>query len=132
MNGLAKVFELVEDSRISPIIINICHRIRPAFDKENDDIRAASFNLFGALHRFGKGMAADAFYDQIHNNLPCLLVHTEDSSQKVRQSCKVALKNLAPLFRSKDMHELLTSPVMDPDRYLQYGEFLNDITKILV
>lgn len=33
MNGLSKVFKIVEESRISPILVNICHRIKPAFDK---------------------------------------------------------------------------------------------------
>lgn len=33
MNGLAKIFSIVEESRISPIIINICNRIRPAYEK---------------------------------------------------------------------------------------------------
>lgn len=28
-----KVFKVIEESRISPILVNVCHRIKPAFDK---------------------------------------------------------------------------------------------------
>jgi hypothetical protein len=90
MNGLAKLFACVEESRMAPIMINLCHRIRPAFDKENPEIRSASFNLFGSLSRFGKGSAGDAFYEQIHNNFPAIILHLNDDSdvvRAVRNSC---------------------------------------------
>jgi hypothetical protein len=68
---------------MSPILVNICHRIRPAFDKPNDEIRAASFTLFGSLYRFGEGSARDPFYEQIHNNLPSLVLHINDENATV-------------------------------------------------
>lgn len=33
MLGLSKVFGIVDESRVAPILVNICHRIRPAFEK---------------------------------------------------------------------------------------------------
>lgn len=45
MNGLSKVFEIVEVERVAPILVNICHRIRPAFEKRHNAIRAASFQV---------------------------------------------------------------------------------------
>jgi hypothetical protein len=33
MNGLSKVFAVVDETRMAPIIINICLRIKPAFEK---------------------------------------------------------------------------------------------------
>ena len=43
MNGLARIFELVDEANVAPVLVNICHRIRPAFEKKSDEIRAASF-----------------------------------------------------------------------------------------
>lgn len=100
MNGLAKIFSIVEESRISPIIINICNRIRPAYEKvifliykywygkENEEIRSAAFNLFGSLFRFGQsGSAAEAFYEQLHNTIPAIVLHINDDSNQVRNVC---------------------------------------------
>lgn len=133
MNGLSKVFKIVEESRISPILVNICHRIKPAFDKEHNDVRKAAFTLFGSLHRFGNGSAADAFYEQIHDNLPSLIVHLNDENSGVQAAIKNSLRDLAPLFRSQDMEELFTSSVLDPNRSsFDYIEFLNDLSIRLV
>jgi hypothetical protein len=66
--------------------VNICHRIRPAFEKNQEIIRAASFQLFGSLHRFGNDPSgAVVFYEQIHNNLPSLMLHISDVSENVRK-----------------------------------------------
>jgi len=126
MNGLAKIFELVEESRMAPVLVNICNRIRPAFDKENDDIRAASFNLFGSLYRFGSGSAKDAFYEQLHNNLPSLIVHLNDDCEFVRNACKSAMSSLAPLYRSEQISNLFMQPNSD------YNEYLNDLAQALI
>lgn len=132
MNGLSKVFKIVEESRISPILVNVCHRIKPAFDKENNEVRTAAFTLFGALHRFGCGSGADAFYEQIHDNLPSLILHLNDENSNVSAACKNALRDLAPLFRSKEMEELFTSSTLDPNRSLDYSEFTNDLSIRLI
>jgi len=131
MNGLAKVFGMAAEERISPILVNICHRIRPAFDKDNDQIRAASFNLLGALVRFGNGSAAEPFYEQLHNNLPAILVHMDDPNEAVRNSCKNTLRILAPLYRREEVVQFLEHD-LSPDAYFQYPEFLNDFSKLLV
>jgi len=130
MNGLSKLFAIVEESRMSPILVNICHRIRPAFEKDNDQIRAASFTLFGSLYRFGSGSAGDAFYEMIHNNLPALVLHMEDDSPLVKTACRGALASLAPLYRSDPVTEILVE--LSPDRQIQYAEFLNDLSIALI
>ena len=132
MNGLAKVFAVVDEERMAPILINICLRIKPAFDKDNTDIRAASFRLFGTLFRFGNGIAADPFYDQIHNNLPAMILHSNEDNENVTSSCKTALRSLAPLFKSKELEDLLLSNQFDPARQLDFSEFANDLSKLLV
>lgn len=54
MNALAKVFELVDESRVSPVLVNLCNRVRPSMEADNPKMRAASFNLFGTLWHFGQ------------------------------------------------------------------------------
>lgn len=53
--------------------------------KENEEIRSAAFNLFGSLYRFGKsGSAAEAFYEQLHNTIPSIVLHINDDSTIVK------------------------------------------------
>lgn len=85
MNGLARIFELVDEACVAPILVNICHRIRPAFEKNHEDIRSSSFQLFGTLHRFGNDRGAAVFFEQIHNNLPSLFLHINDVNESVRK-----------------------------------------------
>eukprot|EP01103_Thecamoeba_quadrilineata_P020288 TRINITY_DN862_c0_g1_i1.p1 TRINITY_DN862_c0_g1~~TRINITY_DN862_c0_g1_i1.p1 ORF type:complete len:1309 (+),score=309.38 TRINITY_DN862_c0_g1_i1:1049-4975(+) len=130
MNGLAKIFVLVDESRVSHILVNICHRIRPAFDKKNDNIRAASFHLFGNLWKFGNGEAADTFYDQLQNNLPTLLLHLTDDVAPVAQACRQALRKMAPLFRNEEVSSFL-SRVLEDSRQISFEDFYNELTKLL-
>lgn len=107
MRGLSKIFDLVEESRIAPTLVNICLRIRPAFEKPNPKIRAASFSLFGSLHRFGAGQASYIFNEQIHSNLPALILHLNDESPDVCKACKSALRKLGPLIGSAPVANFL-------------------------
>jgi hypothetical protein len=64
ITGLAKIFEVVDEEKVSPFLVNLCAQIRPSFEKDSTDIRAAAFNLFGALARFGACKAcAERFYE---------------------------------------------------------------------
>eukprot|EP00026_Physarum_polycephalum_P000352 Phypoly_transcript_00352.p1 GENE.Phypoly_transcript_00352~~Phypoly_transcript_00352.p1 ORF type:complete len:1660 (+),score=332.46 Phypoly_transcript_00352:97-5076(+) len=132
MLGLSKVFGVVDESRVAPILVNICHRIRPAFEKANDDIRAASFTLFGSLWRFGRETAADAFYEQIHANLPSMILHVNDDSTKVQNACKKSLRQLSPLFRSEEVATFFNRKQFDVDRSLNYDDFLNELSKLMI
>jgi len=126
MLGLARVFDMVSEERIAPILINICNRIRPAFDKKHDKIRASSFALFGALHRFGDGVCKDTFFEQMHSNFPAIILHLNDENDKVRAECKMTLARLAPLFRDEEIEKLLTSSDSD------YDEFVNFLSRALI
>lgn len=134
MNGLSKVFAMVDEARIAPIIVNICHRIRPAFEKQHDEIRSAAFNLFGTLYRFGQTSAFDSFYEQIHNNLPFLIVHANDEHQPVRESCKKSLHNLSVLFKQEEVSTFLHKLYDENSagRTLAYEEFLSEWSRILI
>lgn len=132
MNGLAKVFELIDEERVAPVLINICNRVRPAFAKKNPEIRSASFNLFGTLWHFGKDRAREVFYEQIHSNLPLLVLHTNDEHPDVVNACKRSLRSLGPLLRAQEIHEFFQSDNFNPDRQLKYDYFLDELCKLLV
>jgi len=125
------VFELVDERTVAPILVNICHRIRPAFEKPHDEIRMASFQLFGTLNRFGNNQGAAVFYEQLHNNLPCLYLHVNDPNENVQKACKVALKRLAPLMRCNDIVTFFEE-TLDENRAINYMDFLNRLSVILV
>ena len=48
-------------------------------------IRASAFTLFGRLTKFGVGVSAENFLDQLHTNIPIFLVHLNDEIQDVRK-----------------------------------------------
>lgn len=131
MNGLSRIFELVDEKCVSPILVNICHRIRPAFEKDHSEIRSASFQLFGTLHRFGLASGAQVFFEQIHNNLPTLFLHLNDPEDSVRKACKRALKNFAPLLKAEPLTEYFNETLIE-DQDLNYNEFLNQLSIHLI
>ena len=48
-------------------------------------MRAASFQLFGDLARFGDGPSHDPFLEQVHSNLVSILLHLNDEERSVRK-----------------------------------------------
>eukprot|EP01123_Difflugia_compressa_P007444 TRINITY_DN2025_c0_g2_i1.p1 TRINITY_DN2025_c0_g2~~TRINITY_DN2025_c0_g2_i1.p1 ORF type:complete len:585 (+),score=89.40 TRINITY_DN2025_c0_g2_i1:3681-5435(+) len=134
MNGLAKVFKVVDESRIAPVLINICHRIRPAFDNKNDKIRASSAHLFAGLARFGEGIAKDAFYEQIHSNLPSIVLHINDENEDVQRAFKQALFDVSPLLLNENLNTIMkTSHIFSVDSEIDYTDFLHmHLSKALI
>eukprot|EP01107_Rhizomastix_libera_P012211 TRINITY_DN3023_c1_g1_i1.p1 TRINITY_DN3023_c1_g1~~TRINITY_DN3023_c1_g1_i1.p1 ORF type:complete len:1740 (-),score=488.09 TRINITY_DN3023_c1_g1_i1:24-5243(-) len=101
MIGLAKFIEDVDENKVSPILVNLCHRIRPIFEKENPLLRSASVTLFGALARFGGcEVCNEKFQQQAMTALPSLVLHLYDFVPEVQQSVKVCLRRLSLLIRS--------------------------------
>ncbi|EGC31710.1 hypothetical protein DICPUDRAFT_50034 [Dictyostelium purpureum] len=150
MLGLSKIFEVADEGRVAPILVNICNRIRPAFEKPNDFIRGASFKLFGSLWRFGSGSACDPFYEQIHNSLPALIMHLNDDNPMVKDACKKTLFELCGqnisedrsrpynLMRSLEIMEYFNNkskgfhPSVSDSSSINYDEFLLDFSKLLI
>ncbi|KAF2070139.1 hypothetical protein CYY_008538 [Polysphondylium violaceum] len=133
MLGLSRMFEVADEGRVAPILVNICNRIRPAFEKPNDSIRAASFKLFGSLWRYGSGSASDPFYEQIHNTLPSLMMHLNDDSQEVRTACQVSLRQLSNLMRAEDIYKFLHDKHFDAEETnINYDAFLSEMSKLII
>jgi len=127
MTSLVKVFQVVDETRIAPVLINVCHRIRPAFDHGNELIRSASATLFGSLSRFGAAGSKlqGTFGEQIHSNLACIVVHVNDESPKVQTAFKRTLFQVGPLLGNEQLKTILNTPhIFSPDMDIDYQEFL--------
>ena len=102
--SLTRIVGVVSDATIAPMLISICFRLRPAFDRKEDNVRASAFTLFGALCRFGKGGGGEGggdmrdFMDQVHTNLPIFILHLNDEVGGVRTACHMGLKALSTLL----------------------------------
>jgi len=131
MRGLSKVLAKVEEDNVRQILINISLRIRPCFEKEKAAVRAAAIKLFGNLSRFGDGPSREPFAEQIHANLVSLLLHLNDEDADVRKACKESLQELGPLLDSEPVNGMIQK-LLDPAKTLHYGEFMNDLSKLLI
>lgn len=108
--SMTRIVAVVDEDTIGPNLINICFRMRPAFDRKAPEVRAAAFGLFGGLCRFGleggggggvevgvKGLINN-FIDQLHTNIPIYVVHLNDEDDKVRECCLLSFKQVALLL----------------------------------
>ena len=127
MTSLARIFELVDESQVAPVIVNLSLRLKPIFEKTNNTLRAAAFTLFGTLSRFGGGYGAQTFLEQIHAHLTPLIVHLNDEDDKVKEACRKSLKQVAPLLKSKGITSFFESKAAT----LDYESFLFDFAKLI-
>lgn len=131
VNGLATVLTQAEEHNIGSIIVTVALRLRPMFEKEKGEVRAAAFKLFGDLAKFGEGDSRDAFVEQALNSLVTLLVHLNEDDKRAVRACKQCLKMLGPLLGSDGTNNMFQKHLPE-DSHLHYGEFINDLTKVLV
>ncbi|XP_039269337.2 maestro heat-like repeat-containing protein family member 1 [Styela clava] len=131
MTGLERFLTEVKNTNIHSIFVNLCLRIRPCFEKDNPDVRSTAIRLFGCLTRCGTGPSENAFVEQVHNNLIAILLHLNDDDQSVRKACKVTLQKVSHVLGSKAATEMFNK-FLHEDAELHYGEFMNDLSKILV
>jgi len=137
--SLTRIVSVVDEETIGPMLINICFRMRPAFDRKNNSVRAAAFTLFGALCRFGQSYRRnDAgargvqglvknFIDQVHTNVPIFIVHLNDEDEKVRQSCLDGFKKVSVLLH-QDIQAIVHETTTDPE---MYDDFIRKICPLI-
>nr|CAG4715342.1 unnamed protein product [Naegleria fowleri] len=101
MTSVKKIFKIAEDQYISPLLMNLCVRLKPSFEKKDPQIREASIKLFGALYRFCDGVMRETLVATIFNNLPILLCHVHDPEDRVSYACRLALSQLVPTLKSE-------------------------------
>ena len=131
MNGLTKIIALIDENNVRPILINILLRIRPCFEKDKGTIRASAYLLFGELARFGKGPSKDPYMEQIHSNFVSFILHLNESDENVIKACKSVLRSVGPLIESNQVNDLFQTGLIDNKSSFHYGEFLNDLAKLL-
>jgi len=125
MNGLGKVFEVVDEAKVSPFLVNLCAQIRPSFECSTKSIRAASFSLFGTLSRFGATEScAERFTEQVHAVLPAVILHLYDDEEEVQHACKTTLRRIVPLTGAESFIELVENPMFDPKTPISSYEIL--------
>ena len=120
--SLTRIAGVVSEDLIGPMLISICFRLRPAFDRKEDKVRARAFTLFGVLSRFGLETSANFesvkanFLDQVHANVPIFLVHTNDAVESVRLAAIEGFRQLGPILGT-DLVEVLNEASGDPSQY---------------
>jgi hypothetical protein len=106
--SLTRLTAAIDEETIGPNLINICFRMRQAFDRKEFEVRKAAFTLFGAMCRYGENVKSGSvsglqgllnnFMDQVHTNVPIFVSHINDDHEEVRQSAVDALQKVAPLL----------------------------------
>eukprot|EP00698_Gefionella_okellyi_P010953 TRINITY_DN286_c0_g1_i1.p1 TRINITY_DN286_c0_g1~~TRINITY_DN286_c0_g1_i1.p1 ORF type:complete len:1629 (+),score=391.49 TRINITY_DN286_c0_g1_i1:371-4888(+) len=130
--SLFKIVEQVDEMSVAAVLVNLCMRLKPAYARKNNGIRAAAFDLFGALSRFGQGAVAHSFYDQMHVALLPIILHVNDEIAEVRAACKRALRKLAPMLNAPAIVELVQRRAFDDNVKLNYDEWLDQLAPLLV
>jgi hypothetical protein len=97
---------VADDDYIAPLLLNLCVRLKPAFEKSNPQIREASILLFGTLARFSKGIMSETLINTFFNNLPTIVLHLQDNDAAVIRACKICLKNIVPELGSSKFNAL--------------------------
>eukprot|EP00808_Paulinella_micropora_P010521 g49339.t1 len=134
--SLTRICSVVSPETIASMLINICFRVRPAFDRKDADIRKAAFALFAELCRFGADSAdAEAiggiknnFVDQVHSMLPLFLVHLADEKKEVAEECCTALKRVGQLM-SKAAQDVINTANTEPE---QFGDLAHGLMPVIV
>jgi len=134
--SLTRIARVVNEETISPMLINICFRMRPAFDRKDPEIRKAAFTLFGELSRFGSEQVQEGgldglknnFIDQIHGNLPIFIVHLVDEDKEARDACAEAFKKFGALMDT-EMNECINQSPSDESGF---DEWANRIAPLMV
>jgi hypothetical protein len=115
MKSVKIVFSVADDEYIAPLLLNLCVRLKPAFEKANPQLREASILLFGTLSRFARGTMSETLINTFFNNLPTIVLHLQDNDPAVIRACKVCLKSIVPELGSAKFSSLFETDVFKTD-----------------
>lgn len=85
--------------------------------------------MFGSLTRFGSGICKENFIDQVHTNLPILILHLNDENESVRTAAGESLLLVAKLLDVESLIKCVEDFNANP---FDYDTFLSTIGSILV
>ncbi|KAM4865340.1 maestro heat-like repeat-containing protein family member 1 [Thomomys bottae] len=131
MVGLARLLELVEPWDRRSVLLHTAIRIRPFFDSEKVEFRAASIRLFGHLNKAYHGDCEDIFLEQVVGGLVPLLLHLQDPQTPVANACRFALCLCAPHLQCEELAAAFDKHLQE-GHSLHFGEFLNSTCKHLM
>ncbi|XP_004618710.2 maestro heat-like repeat-containing protein family member 1 isoform X1 [Sorex araneus] len=131
MVGLARLLALLAPGDLRCVLLHVAIRIRPFFDSEKMEFRAAAIRLFGHLNKACHGDCEDVFLEQVVGGLVPLLLHLQDPQAPVVSACKFALCMCSPNLECEELVEAFQKHLQE-GRGLHFGEFLNTTCKHLM
>ncbi|XP_049621834.1 maestro heat-like repeat-containing protein family member 1 isoform X1 [Suncus etruscus] len=131
MMGLARLVALLAPGDLHCVLLHIAIRIRPFFDSEKMEFRAASIRLFGHLNKASHGDCEDVFLEQVVGGLVPLLLHLQDPQASVVSACKFALCMCSCNLECEELADVFQKQLQE-GRSLHFGEFLNTTCKHLM
>ncbi|XP_037383816.1 maestro heat-like repeat-containing protein family member 1 isoform X2 [Talpa occidentalis] len=131
MVGLARLLDLLDPWELHSVLLHVAIRIRPFFDSEKMEFRAASIQLFGHLNKACRGACEDVFLEQVVGGLAPLLLHLQDPQARVAEACRFALRACASSLQCEELSAAFQKHLQDGPG-LHFGEFLNATCKHLM
>jgi maestro heat-like repeat-containing protein family member 1 len=125
MKSMNKIFEVADDEVVSSLLINICVRLKPSFEKKSKELRSASILLFGSIAKYTNGSVGESLLQNINSYLPIIILHLLDDEKIVVESCKKSLRKLIPTLGSKKLSDLFNSEIFDENSTLDFDSFSN-------
>ncbi|UMM11428.1 hypothetical protein L5515_000724 [Caenorhabditis briggsae] len=128
--ALNKLVQLTNNDQLKSILPIVLLKIRPCFEKDSYELRAASFSLFGELGaRVGEN--SEEFRGHLHTNIVSLLLHLNDDYEEVRQKCAVSIYRLHELLTSPNASICIEREMKDGKQPYNYNSFIKDFAAIL-
>jgi flagellar motor protein MotB len=134
VSALTRIAKVVDLVTIGPMLVSICFRMRPTFDRKSAKVRKAAFTLFSELCHFGRKLELDDssvnenFIDQVHFNLPIYLAHVNEDDRDTAECAFKGLRNIFALL--DDSLVALVDRVGEVDED-NYDSFINECSKLL-
>ncbi|XP_059667544.1 protein SHOOT GRAVITROPISM 6 isoform X2 [Cornus florida] len=126
---LLMVLESSPNDAVEPILLNLSVRLRNLQISMNAKMRADAFAAFGALSNYGVGAQHEAFLEQVHGDLPRLVLHLHDDDLSVRHACRKTLKRISPLLESEGTFVLYNTHCFNSDHRSDYEDFVRDLSR---
>jgi len=126
MKSMKEILAVAEDEYVSPSLLNVCVRLKPSFEKPNPSIRESSIDLFSVMARYSNGAVGESIINNIHGNLPTIILHLLDDNENVVKSCKKGIRKLVSVLGSKNLISLFEDKVFNEDGKIEFDKFSQD------
>eukprot|EP01137_Pigoraptor_chileana_P006839 Opistho-2@51650 len=131
MESLSKLTTRLTEADLRSMLVGICLRIRPCFDRSNDSVRAASISLFGRLSVFGVAASHNPYAEQAEAGFIALVIRLNDTTVSVRQASRETLLKTAPFLESPELVTFLQHSLCE-GAVVEYPEFIAQLSKAII